>query len=95
MNAAVEYLLLQVRGECRGGDGGCVRDGRSYRGDSVEPLQDTEGRHAVVLHSGEHGQGRRQEQKVRLLVDHDVRTAPSDGMYEINVTPLHVYSRTT
>lgn len=55
---------IQVRRERRGGNRRRVRDGGARRGDGVEPLQDPEGRHAVVLHAREHGQERHQEQEL-------------------------------
>ena len=59
-----EARSIQVRRERRGGDPRRVRNGRPRRGDGVEPIQDTEGRHAVVLHAREHGQECHQEQEL-------------------------------
>lgn len=62
-------LPIQVRRERRRGNPRGVRDGRPRRGDGVEPLQDPEGRHAVVLHAREHGQERHQEQELTSAPD--------------------------
>jgi len=64
-----ETRSIQVRRERRGGNPRRVRDGRPRSGDGVEPLQDTEGRHAVVLHAREHGQERHKEQELTSTLD--------------------------
>jgi len=54
----------------------------------VEPLQDKEGRHAVVFAAGEHGEERRQEQKV--TTNYSIKHQPS--ALRVQRTPLQIQS---